>query len=135
MKTWSAGTPSERAMRAWACRWRISPCTGMTWSGRTSPSTVFSSSAAPWPDTCTGAVSWCSTVAPARQSWFMVSCTASSLPGTGLADMITVSPGTMLHGLVVVVGDAGERRERLALRPGAEDHDAVGGQLVQLLRA
>ena len=71
---------------------RSSPCTGMNERGCTSASIIFSSSAEPWPETCTASLSWCSTRAPLRVSAFIVSWTASSLPGTGLADMITVSP-------------------------------------------
>ena len=93
----------------------------MTDRGRTSPSIVRSSSAWPWPETCTGAISWWSTSAPERASWLIASCTRSSFPGTGLAEMITVSPRLDPDGRVVVVGDPHERRERLALAAGAED--------------
>ena len=88
----AGSTPIDSASRACAVSMRRSPCTGMNALGRQSASTVLSSSAEPWPDTCTGAMSWCSTVAPARVSALTVSETASSLPGTGLADMITMSP-------------------------------------------
>ena len=46
-----------------------------------------------WPDTWTGAISSCSTSAPAFASWLIESCTRSSFPGTGFAEMMTVSPG------------------------------------------
>ena len=86
------GTPTDSARAAWAASMRSSPCTGMNAFGCTSASIILSSSAEPWPETCTASLSWCSTRAPRRQSAFIVSCTASSFPGTGLADMITVSP-------------------------------------------
>ena len=50
------------------------------------------SSEFPCPETCTGAISWWSTSAPALASRLMVSCTRSSFPGTGFAERITVSP-------------------------------------------
>ena len=92
----------------------------MNATGWQSASTVFSSSAEPWPDTCTGAMSWWSTVAPARVRAFTVSDTASSFPGTGFADMITRSPtGSRRRG--GPERHARERGERLALRAGAQD--------------
>ena len=42
------------------------------------------SSELPCPETCTGAISWCSTSAPAFASRLIVSWTRSSFPGTGL---------------------------------------------------
>jgi hypothetical protein len=62
--------------------------------GRSSESIVRSSSWQAWPETCTGAISSCSTSAPARASWLIESWTRSSFPGTGFAEMITVSPGS-----------------------------------------
>ena len=53
---------------------------------------VRSSSAQPWPETCTGALSSCSTSAPIFASRLIASWTRSSFPGIGLAEMITVSP-------------------------------------------
>ena len=88
----SAGTPASRASRAWAACMRISPWIGITAFGRTSESRVRSSSARPWPETWTGAFSSCSTSAPRFVSWLIASCTRSSFPGTGRAEMITVSP-------------------------------------------
>ena len=55
---------------------------------------VRSSSWQAWPETCTGAISSCSTSAPARASWLMESWTRSSFPGTGFAEITTVSPGS-----------------------------------------
>ena len=74
-----------------------------------------SSSWQAWPETCTGAISSCRTSAPAFASRLIASWTRSSFPGTGFAEMITVSPGSTAHGRVVVVGDPGERGHRLAL--------------------
>ena len=88
----AAGTPASRASCACAACMRYSPWTGMTARGRSSDSSVRSSSEQAWPETCTGAISWCRTSAPAFASWLIVSCTRSSFPGTGLAEMITVSP-------------------------------------------
>ncbi len=89
----SAGTPASRASRAWAASIRNSPWTGMT---RLRPHEGEHACAAPrrmpWPETWTGAFSWCSTSAPAFASWLIASWTRSSLPGTGFAEMITVSP-------------------------------------------
>jgi len=53
---------------------------------------VRSSSARPWPETCTGALSSCSTSAPDFASRLIASWTRSSFPGIGFAEMITVSP-------------------------------------------
>ena len=55
-----------------------------------------SSSARAWPETCTSAFSSCSTSAPFLVSRLIASCTRSSLPGTGRAEMITVSPRSTL---------------------------------------
>ena len=113
---------------------RSSPCTGMNALGCTSASIILSSSAEPWPETCTASLSWCSTRAPRRQSAFIVSCTASSLPGHGLGrhdDRVALPD---LHLAVVAVGHARERRHRLALRAGAEHGDLVVAQLVEVGR-
>ena len=64
----------------------------MTAFGRTSPYSVRISSWFACPETCTAAFSSCKTSAPAFESWLIVSCTRSSFPGTGRAEMITVSP-------------------------------------------
>ena len=105
-----------------------------TSAGR-APSIVRSSSALPWPETCTGAISWCRTSAPDFASRLIASWTRSSFPGTGLAEMITVSPALDLHRRVVVVGDPRQRRERLALAAGAEDRaPRRGAYVVELLR-
>ncbi len=88
----SAGTPASRASWPWAASIRYSPCTGMTARGRTSESSVRISSEQAWPDTWTGAISWCSTSAPICASRLIESWTRSSFPGTGLAEMMTVSP-------------------------------------------
>ena len=71
---------------------RYSPWIGISAFGRTSESSVRISSEHAWPDTCTIAISSCSTSAPSRASRLIESWTCSSLPGTGLAEMITVSP-------------------------------------------
>ncbi len=57
---------------------------------------VRSSSARPWPETCTGALSSCSTSAPERARRLIASCTRSSFPGIGFAEMMTVSPASIL---------------------------------------
>ena len=88
----SAGTPDSRASCPCAASIRYSPCTGIIARGRSSESIVRISSEQAWPETCTGAISWCSTSAPAFASRLIESWTRSSLPGTGFAEMITVSP-------------------------------------------
>ena len=80
-----------------------------------------SSSARPWPETCTGALSSCSTSAPDRARRLIASWTRSSFPGIGFAEMITVSPASTVTCGMVVVRDARHRRHRLALAAGAED--------------
>ena len=87
-----AGTPASRASCACAASIRYSPWIGITARGRTSESSVRISSEQAWPETCTGAISWCSTSAPSRASRLIESWTRSSFPGTGFAEMITVSP-------------------------------------------
>jgi hypothetical protein len=71
---------------------RYSPWIGITARGRTSESSVRSSSEQACPDTCTGAISWCRTSAPSCARRLIESWTRSSFPGTGFAEMITVSP-------------------------------------------
>ena len=71
---------------------RYSPWIGITARGRTSERSVRISSEHACPETWTGAISWCSTSAPWRASRLIESCTRSSFPGTGFAEMITVSP-------------------------------------------
>src|SRR5205823_6252723 len=60
-----AGTPASRASCACAASIRNSPCTGITAFGRSSEMIVRNSSALPCPETCRGAISWCSTSAQA----------------------------------------------------------------------
>ena len=91
-----AGTPASCASRACAACMRYSPWIGITAFGRTSEISVRSSSARAWPETWTSAFSSCSTSAPRRVSWLIVSCTRSSFPGTGRAERITVSPRSTL---------------------------------------
>ena len=86
----------------------------------------------PWPETCTGAFSSCSTSAPRFARWLIASWTRSSLPGIGFAEMITVSPRSTVHGRMVVVGDPRQRRHRLALAAGAEDEHLVRRELVEV---
>ncbi len=110
------GMPASRASCACAASMRNSPCTGITASAARAPSIVRSSSARPCPETCTGALSSCSTSAPDFASRLIASWTRSSLPGIGFAEMITVSPRSTLTRLVVVVRDA--RQSPRAARPG-----------------
>ena len=88
----AAGMPASRPSFACAASIRYSPWIGMSAFGRTSDSSVRSSSEQAWPETCTGAISSWSTSAPRRASRLIESWTRSSLPGTGFAEMITVSP-------------------------------------------
>ncbi len=88
----AAGTPASWASRACAASIRYSPWIGITAFGRRSAIIVRSSSAFAWPETCTGAICSCSTSAPAFARRLIESCTRSSLPGTGRAERITVSP-------------------------------------------
>ena len=48
-----SGTPMLWAILAWARRWQASPWTGMKFRGFTMASMSLSSSAEPWPETCT----------------------------------------------------------------------------------
>ena len=89
--------------------------------GRSRPSSVRSSSAHAWPETCTGEFSSCSTSAPLRVSRLIASWTRSSFPGTGARGHDHGVAALDANGRVVVVGDPRQRRERLALRAGAED--------------
>ena len=61
------------------------------------------------PETWTSAFSSCSTSAPRRVSWLIESWTRSSFPGTGRAEMITVSPRS--------TGPPDGRRTRCASAP------------------
>ena len=61
-------------------------------------------------------------------SRLIVSWTRSSFPGTGFAEMITVSPRSTVIGRVVVVRDPRQRRQRLALAAGAEDRAPRSGR-------
>ena len=78
-----AGTPASWARRACAACIRYSPWIGITAFGRSRLNSVRSSSARAWPETCTSAFS-------VRR--LIASCTRNSFPGTGRAEMITVSP-------------------------------------------
>ena len=59
--------------------------------------------------------------------------TAFSLPGTGEAEMITVSPALDRDRTVVAVRHARQCGERFALAPGGEDDDLVGRQVADLV--
>ncbi len=67
----------------------------MKFFGFTMESMIFSSSAPAWPDTCTRARLLSYTSAPILASWLMTRVTAFSLPGTGVAEMMTVSPSSI----------------------------------------
>ena len=130
----SSGIPASRASCACAASIRYSPWIGITARGRTSESSVRISSEQAWPETCTGAISWCRTSAPCRASRLIESWTRSSFPGTGLAEMITVSPRSTETFCVVAVRDPGQRRHRLALAARAEHQHAVARKVHRLLR-
>ena len=91
-RMWSRAMPTDAAMSAWIARCRYSPWTGTKYFGRVSVSISFSSSRLAWPEACTWCFDELKTRAPRRYRLLMVRCTASSLPGIGLALMITVSP-------------------------------------------
>ena len=84
-------------------------------------SSVRSSSEQAWPETWTGAISWCSTSAPGCASWLIESWTRSSFPGTGLRRDDHRVAALDRDRRVVAVGDPRQRRHRLALAAGAED--------------
>jgi hypothetical protein len=86
---------SESASRACSIMCRYSPCTGTKYFGRTSVWTIFSSSCAACPRTCTSAMRLYSTFAPSLNRLSTVRCTSASFPGTADADRITVSPSTI----------------------------------------
>ena len=87
-----------------------------------------------WPETCTGAISWCSTSAPAFASRLIESWTRSSLPGNRLRRDDHGVASLDRDRRVVVVRDPRQRRHRLALAARAEDHHLAGRQLHRLLR-
>ena len=91
----SASTPVASASLAWARRWVASPWTGMKAFGFTRVSMIFSSSAPAWPDTCTLPRLLSYTSAPILARELMTRVTAFSLPGTGVAEMMTVSPSSI----------------------------------------
>ena len=72
----------------------------------------------------------CTTLAPQRVRPLMTRKTAFSLPGISEEARMTVSPSTIAD-LVVAVGHPGQRRHRLALRAGADQHDLLVGQVVE----
>ena len=90
-----SGMPTSRASRAWALRCTASPCTGMKFLGCVMASMSLSSSWLPWPETCTRVCDLSKTVQPILESELMIPCTLFSLPGTGVAEMITVSSAVM----------------------------------------
>ncbi len=64
----------------------------------------------------------------------IVSLTARSFPGTGVAEKTTVSPECRLDVAVVVVGHPPQRRERLALAAGRDHDDLLVGEALDLAR-
>ena len=56
----------------------------------------FSSSWEPWPETCTRVWLRSKTLQPILESELMMAWTLFSLPGTGVAEMMTVSSGVMV---------------------------------------
>ena len=88
----TSSTPQPRAIAAWLCRWRSSPCTGTAIFGRTSRYISLSSSCAGWPETCTFASRWVITRQPRRSRALCSRPTPSSWPGMTRAEKTTVSP-------------------------------------------
>ena len=64
----------------------------------------------------------------------MVRYTLVSLPGTGRAEMTTVSPFMISTDGMIVGRHARQRGQRLALAAGGEDGHAVGGQQRDVVR-
>ena len=93
----------------------------------------LSSSWVAWPETWTKAMSSHSTSAPRRRSGLMTRLIVRSWPGMTRAERITRSPAPDLEVLVLAGRHEGQRRVRLALAAGGEDHLAIGRQRRQLL--
>ena len=62
----------------------------------------------------------------------IVSFTARSLPGIGVAEKITVSPSCSSTLRVVAVGHPAQRRQRLALAAGRDHHQLVVREVLDL---
>ena len=60
--------------------------------------------------------------------------TAFSLPGTGVAEMMTVSPRFHIDGLMLACCDTGQCRQRLALAARAHDDHLLGWDALQVVR-
>ena len=102
---------------------------GSTICGRTQPIMSSSSARRGWPDTCTRWVRSVMTSTPWSTSPLMMRPTAFSLPGMVREEKITRSPLPKRHLGMLVLGDARERRARLALAAGAQRHHLVGRQM------
>ena len=60
----------------------------------------------------------------------MMRLIAISLPGMAREENTTMSPGSSVDRLVLVLDDAGERRPRFALAAGQERHDLVARKML-----
>ena len=121
------------ASATWARRWRSSPCTGTAMAGFTQRYISASSSRAGWPETCT---KWSFSVTistPRRIRALCSSPMACSLPGMMREEK--------MHGIarleadigMLVAGDAGQGRARLALAAGADHQHPLPRQMADIL--
>ena len=125
--------PTSSARRAWCCRCRRSPWTGMNHRGRTRESISRSSSGAAWPLAWTASAGTWKTSPPVRYRPSTTRWIAGSLPGIREDDRTTRVVRAELHPLVLARGHQGQRRERLSLGAGADDDHAARVEPVDLL--
>ena len=94
--------------------------------GRTQAYISFSSSRRGWPVTCTSASPSVTMSQPRSTSRFWMRPTSRSLPGMVREEKIDEVALAELDVGMLVLGDAGQRRARLALAAGAQQHHLVG---------
>ena len=107
IRTFLGSTPIATPSSPWRRNMRYSPWTGIKYSGRTRLSIVLSSSWLAWPDTWIPRSLPYTTWQPNRSKLSIVLPTAPSLPGIGVAEMITVSFGanSTVRWLLVAIRD------------------------------
>ena len=91
----SSGIPTAMAKRLWVTSIRYSPWMGTKNLGRTRLRRNFNSSWEAWPEAWMPEKGEWITSAPSLRSRSITRPTTRSLPGMGLAEMMTVSPGRM----------------------------------------
>ena len=114
--------------RAWRARpdGAASPCMGMAMRGLTQAYISFSSSRRGWPVTCTSASPSVTSSQPRSTSRFWMRAHRALVAGDGARGEDDEVALVELDGGMLVVGDAGHRRARLALAARAQQHHLVG---------